>query len=203
MRKIIPFEGINDAITSLDNGGRFYNLLTKANDGNISASELEKVAGVFSDKQKAVLYFAMSISELKGNPREQIETSLTADLNLAYNRYLPQELQASEAESKGIVSSNAIITGIPKMVDSKAGLKGFIMVSTGKTLAMIPIMDRYEVYEIRDNGSANTFLIAHSKGSEKLPEKTIKVGGIIKGLKKAQTEDPKKFLEALYYCDID
>jgi hypothetical protein len=52
MDKIIPFKYLDDILSIFDNGGRFYNLLTKANDGNISQEELSKVAGLFSDKQK-------------------------------------------------------------------------------------------------------------------------------------------------------
>ena len=61
MKKITPYKTTRNAITAMDNGGRFYNLLTKANDGNVSTSELAKVAGVFSDKQKMVLYLDMSL----------------------------------------------------------------------------------------------------------------------------------------------
>ena len=52
----MPYRTVRNALTSIDNGGRFYNLLTKANDGNISTSELGKVAGSFSDKQKREAY---------------------------------------------------------------------------------------------------------------------------------------------------
>ncbi|MGK7391387.1 MAG: hypothetical protein ACNS60_13610 [Candidatus Cyclobacteriaceae bacterium M2_1C_046] len=206
MKKIIPFKNTSSAITTLDNGGRFYNLLTKAEDGNISTAELAKVAGLFGNKQQMVLYFAMSISEL--GDKEKVESALSDDLNIAYRKYAPQILLPSEAKSKGILSSNAIITGVPKMIESKSNFNGFIIVpvSTGKSISMImiPIIDQYDVYEIRDNGFSETFLIAHSRGKTKLPEKKIKVGGILKELKvdKKGEKAPKMFLESLYYSEI-
>lgn len=209
MKKIIPFENFKDASATLDNGGRFYNLLTKAEDGHISFPELGRVAGVFNDKQKAVLYFVVSISELEDNAKAQLINCLSDDLKLAFTKYFPKTMLPSEAVSQAVVSSSVIITGIPKNIVSRAELSGFIMVpvSTGKamTFVMIPILDKYHIYEIRDNISSNTFLIAHSRGSEKLPEKTIRIGGVIKEFKLAKDKDAssKFFLEAIYYSDLE
>ena len=61
MKKVSPYKTINEAIQSLDNGGRFYNILTKADDGIINQAELGKVGGVFNDKQQMILFFEMSI----------------------------------------------------------------------------------------------------------------------------------------------
>jgi len=52
MKKVNPYRYVDEALSSLDNGGRFYNIFTKAMDGIISKSELGKVGGVFNDKQK-------------------------------------------------------------------------------------------------------------------------------------------------------
>ncbi|MBK6265649.1 hypothetical protein JKA74_11425 [Marivirga sp. S37H4] len=208
MKKIAPFQNLKDANTILDNGGRFYNILTKADDGEITTAEIGKVAGLFNDKQKMVLYFAMSISALDSSEKKEIEAALSDNLKQAYEKYPLQILKPSEAESKGILSSNAIITGIPKMIESKSDFKGFIMVpvSTGKTMSliMIPIIDQYDVYHIHDNESSKTFLIAHARGADKLPEKTIRVGGTFKELKlkEGKKEIPTMFLEALYYSDL-
>ncbi|AOM80974.1 hypothetical protein BFS30_23410 [Pedobacter steynii] len=115
---------------------------------------------------------------------------------------------ASEANGIGIVSSNAIITGIPKMIESKSDFKGYILIPmlAGKvtTFIPVPIIDRYDVYEIRDEKSSDTFLIAHAKGSEKLPERKIKVAGVLKELKSKKDEDKgsKKFLEVNYFLNL-
>jgi hypothetical protein len=47
-------------------------------------------------------------------------------------------------------------------------------------------------------------LIAHARSSVKLPEETVRCGGILKELKgdkKGKTK-PKKFLETLYYTRV-
>ncbi|WP_299253750.1 hypothetical protein [uncultured Aquimarina sp.] len=208
MKRIEPFKNIDEAIGTLDNGGRFYNILTKADDGVISPAELGKVAGVFNDKQTMILFLNLSISKLDIIERNRIVPSLSKDLQSIYSKYNPMELLPSEVDHKGELSSNTIITGIPKKVISQSDFNGFIMVPivAGKvtTFSMIPIIETYDVYEIIEEESSENFLIAHAKGSYKLPEKKIKVAGILKELKSKKDEKTasKKYLEAVYYVDI-
>ena len=72
------------------------------------------------------------------------------------------------------------------------------------TFTMIPMIDIYDVYELRDEKSDKKILIAHSKGTVKLPKKKIKVAGVLKELRldKNEKEGSKKFLEAVYHMEI-
>lgn len=205
MKKIEPYKNINEATLSLDNGGRFYNVLTKSDDGIISTSELGKVAGLFIDKQKMVLFLDLAISNFDVNAKEKIVNSLDVSLRSTYEKYKSQEFLPSEAYDKGILSSNSIITGFPKKIDSKSDFNGVIVLPVGKSFVVMPIIDKYDVYEIRDEVSDDTFLIAHARGSIMLPEKKIKVAGVLKELKanKNEKKASKRFLEALYYLDIN
>ena len=205
MKKIEPYKNINEATLSLDNGGRFYNVLTKSDDGIISSSELGKVAGLFIDKQKMVLFLDLAISNFDVNAKEKIVNSLDVSLRSTYEKYKSQEFLPSEAYDKGILSSNSIITGFPKKIDSKSDFNGVIVLPVGKSFVVMPIIDKYDVYEIRDEVSDDTFLIAHARGSIVLPEKKIKVAGVLKELKanKNEKKASKRFLEALYYLEIN
>ena len=184
-------------------GGRFYNVLTKSDDGIISTSELGKVAGLFIDKQKMVLFLDLAISNFDVNAKEKIVYSLDVSLRSTYEKYKSHELLPSEAYDKGILSCNSIITGFPKKIDSKSDFNGVIVLPAGKSFIVMPIIDKYDVYEIRDEVSDETFLIAHARGSILLPEKKIKVAGVLKELKanKNEKKASKRFLEALYYSD--
>ena len=205
MKKVEPYKNINEATLSLDNGGRFYNVLTKSDDGIISTSELGKVAGLFIDKQKMVLFLDLAISNFDVNAKEKIVNSLDVSLRSTYEKYKSQEFLPSEAYDKGILSSNSIITGFPKKIDSKSDFNGVIIIPVGNSMIAIPLIDKYDVYEIRDEVSDDTFLIAHARGSIVLPEKKIKVAGVLKELKsnKNEKKTSKKFLEALYYLNIN
>lgn len=209
MKKIESYIDVNDAISDLDNGGRFYNLFTHADDGIISQAELGKVGGLFNDKQKMMLFFELSVSNLGSAAKTEVLSKFDNSLQLNYQKYKAQELSASEANEIGVISSNAIITGIPKKIASKSEFNGYILIPilAGKvtTFIPVPITDSYDVYEIRDKKSSETFFIAHARGSEKLPEQQIKVAGVIKELKSKKNEDngSKKFLEINYFLNLN
>lgn len=205
MKKISPYKEINEALVALDNGGRFYNILTKPNDGIITQSELGKIGGLFNDKQQIILFLEMSMTSLKDQEKETILSQLDKELKQNYLKYKPQKLVPSEANEKGIIASNAILTGVPRLVDNKSDFKGFIFVPimAGKvmTFALIPIIENYDVYELRDEKTSETFIIAHSKNSKKLPNEKVIIAGLLKEIKAEKDEEskPAKFLEAIYY----
>ena len=78
-----------------------------------------------------------------------------------------------------------------------------MITGTTTTIILIPLIDIYDVYEIRDEESDDTFLLAHARGAVMLPEKKIKVAGVLKELKakKEEKKASKRFLEAVYYLD--
>lgn len=207
MKKIEPYKNVNSALQSLDNGGQFFNFRTKAKDGIITQSELGKIGGVFIENQQLILFLEMSLLQLDQSAKKTVISKLDSGLQKKYLKYKPQELLPSEANSKGIISSNAIIKGIPKLIDSKSDFEGFIMfpIMSGNTttFAMIPLIDEYDVYELRDEESSETFLIAHLKDSERLPNKKMILGGVLKELNEREEENEAKgkFLEAIYHSE--
>ena len=80
MKDVIPYTNYTSALEALDNGGRFYNLLTKADDEEISLVELAKVAGVFSDKQKMFLFYEMAVQDLTASDQQSLFTNLSENL---------------------------------------------------------------------------------------------------------------------------
>jgi len=205
MKQLIPYQNIEEAMLKLDNGGRFFNLFTKADDGEINAAELAKVAGMFNERQKLVLFLELSISQLSKQDQVAIISKLDDKLRKDFLKYKAQELMASEAEARGVLSANAIITGVPTLKDSKSEFKGIILIpiSTGKamTFVPVPIIDQYDIYEIRDEHSSETFLIAHSRSKDRLANEKIKVAGVLKDLevKINGVKGRQKFLEINYY----
>lgn len=208
MKKITPYKTTRNALAALDNGGRFYHWMAKANDGNISYAELGKAAGAFSGTQARILFLKMAIAQLPDNGRNQIMISLTNDLKADLNKYPVKHLLPSEAKTKATEGDSAIITGIPRLIDAKTKFTGFIMipimVNNVTTFSMIPIYEQYDVYELRDRETSKDVLIAHSKRSRKLPEKVLRCGGILKELKAEKKENAKSdiFLETLYYSEL-
>lgn len=209
MTKIEPYKTISEAISSLDNGGRFYNLFTKADDGVISAPELGKAGGLFNDKQRIMLFFELSISQLNENEKSLVISKLEKDLQEEYLMYKPVTLSPYQANTSKSLESNTIITGTPKRIESKSQFSGFIMVPimAGEvtTNTMIPLYDVYDIYELKDETSGEHCIIAHSKHIDKLPEQKINVAGVMKESSSdgVNANNAKRYLEVIYYTETN
>lgn len=208
MQQIIPYTSTSTALASLDNGGRFYHLFTEAKDGHIEPHELAKVAGVYHDRQKMMLYLDMATHSMKQHSQNEVYASLSEDLREARNKYAPALLTPAEAKSRGKVASTAIITGVPKLIEEKSDFKGFIiipvMAGSVMTMVLVPMIDQYKVYHLKDTESSKDFIIAHARNEAELPQQTIRCGGILKELESDESGNGNSgvFLEALYYSIV-
>ncbi len=206
MKKITPAKNINDALEILDNGGRFYNFKAKANDGRIDQSELGKVAGIFSDHQEMILFLEMLTVNLPLEDKSKIISMLDKTLQEKYSRLKAQSFNISEVNENGMFSNSIITKGIPHLVESKSEFTGFIMVpivaGNVTSFSMIPLIEEYDVYELKDTASGEIILIAHTKLFDNLPNEEITVAGVLKELKpsKDKRSNSGKFLEVVYYC---
>ena len=179
MEQIKPYPTIEEAIHDLDNGGRFYNLFTQAHDDIITEAELSKVSGLFFGKQQMVLFLEMALSKLDETAKAEVLSKLDESLQRYYQQYKPQRLASLRTDEKGKLTSSTLITGVPKLQESKSYLNGFIMIPVGKSFTIVPIMDLYRIYELTEEGSGYQVILAHSKIPNKLrlPETQLTVGG--------------------------
>jgi len=183
MEKIIPFRNEAEALKSLDNGGRFYNVFTKANDDIITPQEVGKVAGVFFEPQQSVLFLTLAMSGLTETVKESIRSRFNDRLQKADQTFKPQEIITPPTNIRDLVGRNVIVNGVPALTESSSKLSGFILVPAGKAFTMIPVIDSYDIYEIRNQQQDELFIIAHKKGKEKLPQQPISMGGVVKEIK--------------------
>ncbi len=206
MKKITPAKNINDALDILDNGGRFYNFKAKANDGRIDQSELGKVAGIFSDHQEMILFLEMLMINLPSTDKNKIISMLDKTLQEKYDRLQAKKLSLLDVNENAMFSNSIITKGIPHLVESKSEFKGFIMVpvvaGNVTSFSMIPLIEEYNVYELKDAATNETLLIAHTKLFDNLPDEEITVAGVLKELKPSKDgkRGSDKFLEVVYYC---
>lgn len=207
MQFIETFSDFETAVQTLDNGGRFYNFMTDANDGEISAAELAKAAGVFSDQQKMKIFLEMSMMHFAAAEKQRIYDMMPNKLQAKLAEQSLDQYNVHEAVEYGYTGQSVVVSGIPKWSLNKSDFMGFIMVpimaGSVTTFTMIPIIDNYDVYELRDEESDQTFIVAHAKGKGKLPNKVIQCGGILKELKSDKNKEvaDKLFLEIVYCID--
>jgi len=207
MKKVKPYATIEDALKSLDNGGKFFNLLAKAKDGVINPSEIVKVGGIFDDRQRMILFLEMALLQLEQADRDTLISKLENDLQRRYRKYKPQSLRPSEVTSKGKVGSNVLISGVPVQIDSTSDFRGFLLIPIMKertnAVSIIALREDYDVYELKAEDGDETFFIAHARGSEKLPPAKITIGGVLKEYNHTEAaSSPKdKFLEVVYFLE--
>ncbi len=205
MKRIEPYRNVEEAMRSLDNGGRFYTTEIKANDGVVNRAELERIGGRADHKKDLILLFQMSISQLGETDKESLFSKLDSEVLQIYKKYKPQELSADDANQKGQLAMNAIITGTPKLIRFDTDLNWLVefekVFGNTSTTLITPLIQEYHVYELEDEKTNQSFLIAHKHGTEKLSNKRISLGGIVKELR--STEDGSgekgKFLEVMYH----
>ncbi len=209
MKEIIPYDGLEAALASLDNGGRFYNILTHAGDDEIEPGELARVAGVYGDRQQMFLFLEMALCGCSQGDRDVVTARLSDDLRAQWGEHAPQVLAPSDADERGVAGGSAIITGFPRFVEDKTVFSGFIFVpiSTGKTTAimMIPIMDHFDVYELTDEVSSQTTFVANVRGTARLPVQRTRFGGILKETTRDKDGEEKDrlFLEGVYLTHLE
>jgi hypothetical protein len=76
MRELKPYRTMHGLRTAIDNGGRFYNLFTRADDHVVTRGELAKAAGVFTAGVNAFLFLEMAQQDLQSGDRQAILTRL-------------------------------------------------------------------------------------------------------------------------------
>ena len=207
MKQIVPYRTLQGALNALDNGGRFYNVFTRAKDEVITDSELCKAAGVFSCKAQAFLFFELALSDLSQADRDQVIRRLSPELRSAYLRKRPKHMEIEVFEQAARETDAVVVAGYPVFLEDKTRLSGFIMipVSTGKvtTFTIIPIFDKFDVYEVYANSdlSGDKTIIATMRGSKKLAAAMTTFGGIVKKLKfKDKSERAHSlYVETLFY----
>ncbi|MDC0264483.1 hypothetical protein OAL86_05190 [Verrucomicrobia bacterium] len=60
MKQATPCKTLARVMLALDNGGRFFNLLTRAGDGEISQSEISKAAWISGGADQCLTFLSVS-----------------------------------------------------------------------------------------------------------------------------------------------
>ncbi|MHC5111505.1 MAG: hypothetical protein ACYTHJ_16685 [Planctomycetota bacterium] len=210
MREVKPYKTEGGLLKALDNGGRFFNIFTKAGDDKVTRAELAKAAGVFGSAPKAVLYFEMAQQTLGRNSRTRAMAALGPKARKDYKKFLPTTLRPSAVESKGKAGACVIVEGFPRHLTNKAKFTGMMMlpvlVGSVTTFMMVPLYDQFDVYEVFDNRRMQRpyCILATSRGVKFPTGKPVRLGGILRKMEaeKDSQRQHKFYLEACYYTRL-
>lgn len=208
MKHLTPFRTASEALQAFDNGGYFFNLFSHSKDGVVSPAELSKAAGTPLNRQAALLFLDLSISNLSQTDRDRVLSRLDQDLFDQYQRQQAKPLRSAQDLASGKIEANALVKGIAEKIGSESKFNGFIMVpimvSSVTTFTLVPINSSYELYEVvLENGEKIT--VAHAKDAGSLPEKALLLGGQIKSCSSSSNESSDqsdlRYLEIQYYTE--
>jgi hypothetical protein len=210
MRKVKPYRTFHGAARALDNGGRFFNLFTRAGDDVVSRAELARVAGVTGGVTGALVFFEMALCELGEGDRSRLVAMLEPKLRRRL-RDEPVESIAPERFARNAVAGRPyIVEGRAKKVASKTGISGFIFipVTAGNvtSFSMIPITEVYDVYEVsgtRVKSGPGCRLTLRKKTDIAL-SRPIRWGGVAKEQHATKDRDSRKdlYLEPCCYMPL-
>ncbi len=182
VRKIEPYKTISGAMRSLDNGGRFYNLFTAADDQQITAAELKKAAGILGGSQTAALFLALATSDLKDTEQSRIRSALGPKARKWFDRYQPESLTPRDFAAKAKAGNCYVVEGEVRLFDD-VEVTGmiFIPIQTGKVTSLMPVptTDYYTVYELGKAKRGSECLVLAPKQATQF-EGTIRFAGVAK-----------------------
>ena len=206
MRELKPYQTLNGLRTAIDNGGRVYNFFSEADDRFVSPGELAKAAGVFTAGIQAFLFLEMAQQELSPADQQSVANLLDSDLRKRYLRYRPKMMLPSDVEKNGKGGESLIVTGYARFVEDRKQITGFIIVPVGKVMMMIPITDKFNIYEVFNDRSMREphSLVASVRRYRIDHNGPIRFGGVLRKLKfKDKTNKSHKFyLETAFYTKL-
>jgi hypothetical protein len=210
MREIKPYKTLTGLAKAIDNGGRFYNFFSHAQDNMVSRGELAKAAGVFCAGANAFLFLEMAQQELPPMDQASAVQMLEPDLRKKYRRQRPKTMIPSSVDAKGKAGTSVIVTGYPRFVEQKSEFNGFVMIpiTIGEmtTYSMVPIFDQFDLYEVFDDKSMKkpSSVIAKSRGKRLEHDGPVRFGGTLRKLqaKKGEKSVHVFYLEAVFYTRL-
>jgi hypothetical protein len=207
MKQVSPFKSVDEAFKSLDNGGRLYNIFTKANDNIITSSELSKAGGGLNNKFKAVLYLEMVLKGLTDDDKKKIYGSLNTSLKADYDKYKPELnylLDDKTNQDKAILS--VILEGKITPITDWPTFSGYIPVPSliNGTLmeTMSPIKDNFDIFMLSvDHPEPFNIVVCAIQNTLNIEDNRMTIGGILSEyyLSEYKNQGKSTFLEGIFY----
>ena len=210
VQEIKPFESVASLAKQIDNGGRIYNIFTKADDNVVTGAELTRAAGVIGSEGLGFLYLEMAVAGFEDADRKQIIEMLEPGLRRRFEAHGPKTLAPSEMDECGKAGKAAMVTGYVRFLEDRSQFSSFIMipitVNNVTTFTMIPIFDQFNVYEIFETPEFEQpcGIVTSPKTSTFKNESRIRAAGYLRELKeeKGQPKQHEVYLETYYYATL-
>lgn len=205
MRELKPYRSLPGAKAALDNGGRFYNLLSKADDARISKAELKQAAGVFGSEQTAFLFLHMALADLTDRQRAEVLSLIDPPLAKRYKSHGPRRLEPSEMPREAKAGQLVVVEGYPRYF-ARRTQRAVVPMMAGKVVMMIPVEVHYDAYQLFATAAATgtAAALVVKQPSARLAESFTRFGGAIRPhtFEDKSGKNSGVFLEPLYFTAL-
>ena len=208
MRKVVPYRTVSGAKNALDNGGRIYNLLSRAKDGRITGGELTKAAGVILANARAIVFLHMALAGLNDQERSEVLAMLDRPLSRRYLAHAPRRLPPFAISEQGKAGEAVVVIGSPKFARQvEHQSKTYIAASDG-FLRRATIREYYDLYDLSSPQypSKTSPALVLKAGSRRPSKRPARFGGIVRALNllgNMGTTTTGLYLEPLYFTPLD
>ncbi len=210
MREIKPFKTLRGLEQAIDNGGRFYNLFSHAEDSVVSRGELAKAAGVYSSNDTAFLFLEMARQDLSPYEQDTVVEMLEPELQREFRKRRPKTIAPDLVDTEGKAGTTVIMAGYPQFVENKTEFQCYIqipvMVGKVTTYTQIPIFDQFDVYEVFNDKRMQkpSSVVARSRGKRLNHDGPIRFGGIVRKLDYNNGEERVHnfYVETVFYTKL-
>ena len=157
MQEVEAYRSKNELTSVIDNGGRFYNVFSRANDQVVTKGELAKAAGMWASDLNAFLFLDLATFDLDEMEKLAVEDTLEPDLRNRYRQASTRVIAASDIDGEGQAGDAIIVEGSVQKCHEKTKFSGYIYVpiTVGDvtTFTVTPIFDHFSVYRLFDGDS--------------------------------------------------
>lgn len=200
MRRVNAYKRVESLVAALDNGGRWYHLFSRADDGVVTAGELGKASGSW-DPRTGVLFLTLAWAELDERERGQVQSALDHDVQKWFETWPPHFV------SPGQVA--ALSTGSPTIVEGElfrarmpTPRPGHLPAEHHNDLAELAgfidtLRPPRDVFELRGDGGRCLLSVAQGRCQVKNGAR-IRVAGVVDG-----EDNGRRWLAALLYSPAD
>lgn len=203
MRRIETYRTLADAMTALDNGGRFYHLFAHARDARITPGELKK-GTEGSGMAHSALAYSLAVRALSDDERARLESTFTENLVEALAKRRPTELTPAEFAASAEPGEPYVVSGDgtegeDRIIHSTIMLP--IQVGNVTSFTTMPVQTSYEAVTLRVRGAPDdTPCTALVPKGEAPPPGPVTLAGFARESRNEHgkpTEDPP-YLEAMF-----
>ena len=209
MQEVEPFRTKEELVSAIDNGGRFYNLFSRAHDQIVTRGELAKAAGVWASDLNAFLFLDLASFQFDERDKKAVVSLLEPDLRDRYQEMAPTVLRPSLVDQEGKAGDAVIVEGVLQQCHDKTQFSGCvytpIMIGDVTTYTLTPIFNSFTVYKVFDEeGSEPCAVIAAPLHSGFVDGDEIRFAGYLRELEFEEEEyrTNKFYLEPTFFSNI-